>query len=72
MGKEWYLIAAKLNDRSFITGDPPVNNLEEAESLAKRYASDPLWQGSEVVVLSRDNVEIKRIRVRPFRMKEGK
>jgi len=72
MGKEWYLVAAKLNDRSFITADPPMDNCEEAESLAKRYASDPLWQGSEVVVLSRDNVEIKRIRVRPFRMKEGK
>jgi len=63
MRKEWYLVATKLNNRSFITGDPPMDNFEETESLAKRYASDPLWQGSEVVVLW-DNVEVKRI---PYR-----
>ncbi len=68
MGKEWYLVAAKLNNRSFIMADPPMDNLEQAESLAKRYASDPLWQGSEVVVLW-DNVEVKRI---PFRAEEVK
>jgi hypothetical protein len=60
MGKEWYLVATKLNNRSFITGDPPMDSFGEAESLAKRYASDPLWQGSEIVVV-RDRIEVKRI-----------
>jgi len=60
MSKEWYLVATKLNNRSFITADPPMDSLEQAKSLAKRYASDPLWQGSEIVVLW-DNVEVKRI-----------
>jgi hypothetical protein len=67
---ETYLVATKLNGRSFITGDLP-KNFEEAKSLAKRLAGDSLWQGSEIVILW-DNIEIKRMETKLKNYKKKK
>ena len=54
-----YLVATKLNGRSFIMPDSATDDFEKAESLAKQYANSPLWQGAELVILW-NNTEMER------------
>ncbi len=60
MKKKYYLIAVKLNNRSFITPDPPIYDLSEAESLASKYFKSGQWQGVEIVTVWHDGTEIER------------
>ena len=46
-----YLVAVRLNNRSFITAEPVMDSKKEAHQLALQYSNDPLWQGVEIVTL---------------------
>lgn len=59
----YYLVAVKLGKRSFITAEPPTDDLNSAKSLARRYNKSPLWHGSEIVVLWNGSDSGKRISV---------
>lgn len=60
--KKYYLVATKLNNRSFITADSPTEDFEKAKLLAAQYKNSSLWQGAEIAILA-DNIEIERIPV---------